>query len=136
MPPVPGDCSTGPPSAVLAGNAEFVLLVPNVPPPKRPAPVVPVVPVPKAVLVPNKFPPVDPLPKAGVVFVVVPPKPPKLLEVPAVDVPPPKIELPAVVVAVPKPDGLAPKRLLDVLVLVLAPKPAIKDGDVSDSKSG
>jgi len=93
--------------------------------PKRFVPAVPEVPEPKAGLAPNKFPPADPLPKAGVVFVVVPPKPPKVLEAPAVVVLP-KIELPAVVVAVPKPDGLAPNRLLDVLVLVLAPNPASK----------
>jgi hypothetical protein len=100
------------------------VLVPNaLPLPKRFEPVVPDVPEPKAVLAPNKFPPVDPLPKAGVVLVVAPPKPPKVLEAPAVVVLP-KIELPAVVVAVPKPDGLAPNRLLDVLVLALAPNPA------------
>jgi hypothetical protein len=105
-----------------------VVFVPKalfVPTPKIFVPVVPVVVAPKAGLLPNIFPPVVPLPKAGVEFVVVPPKPPKALEAGAVDVLVPKIEEPVVVVAVPKLDGLFPNRLVDVLVLVLAPNPAM-----------
>jgi hypothetical protein len=139
--PVPGHCSGVPPSAVLAGKAGVAFVfVPNalpVPPPKIFVPVVPVALVaPKPdLLPPNIFPPVFPPPKAGVVFVVVLPKPPKALDAGAVDVLAPKIE-PLVVAAVPKPDGLAPNRLFDVLVVVLAPNPPIgKDGDVSDSNS-